>query len=96
MSSPARKASLVVVAASIAAVEALKDQGFARWNYPIRRVSQHLQAQVGSYLARSARTEDASAATRACGWKEGAPRRLEENHRKVMEISCWGPDSIRF
>ncbi|KAI4374725.1 hypothetical protein MLD38_012687 [Melastoma candidum] len=47
MSSPARKASLVVVAACIAAVEALKDQGFARWNYPIRRGSQHLQSESG-------------------------------------------------
>ncbi|KAL3736237.1 hypothetical protein ACJRO7_025228 [Eucalyptus globulus] len=79
-----------IVAASIAAVEALKDQGFARWNYPIRSVHQHLKSNLRSYSQAKKLSAPSSSAV-AKGM-----RRLEESHGKIMHLNCWGPESTRF
>ncbi|KAI6690430.1 hypothetical protein NL676_027258 [Syzygium grande] len=79
-----------IVAASIAAVEALKDQGFARWNYPIRSVHQHVKSNLRSY-SQTKKLSAPSSAAMAKGLK-----RLEESHGKVMRLNCWGPECTRF
>ena len=38
-----------MVATSIAVVEALKDQGVCKWNYPLRSLHQHAKNIIKSY-----------------------------------------------
>ncbi|CAN1123940.1 hypothetical protein LINPERPRIM_LOCUS3493 [Linum perenne] len=95
------------VAASIGAVEALKDQlGFCRWNYVIRSAQQYARNNVRSVSQASSKLSSSSpaAAAMACDAKNLAPssaavvssklkeaKQSEESMRKVMYLSCWGP-----
>ncbi|KAB2615800.1 hypothetical protein D8674_022388 [Pyrus ussuriensis x Pyrus communis] len=70
-----------VVAASIGAVEALKDQGVCRWNgYNIRSYSQAKNLSDSSSSAISMSMQ----------------RSQEEKVKKVMELVCWGPNTVRI
>ncbi|XP_030549713.1 uncharacterized protein LOC115754725 [Rhodamnia argentea] len=80
-----------IVAASIAAVEALKDQGFARWNYAMRSAHQHAKSNLRSYSQAKKLSSPSSSAAVARGLK-----RLEESHGKIMHLNSWGPESTRF
>ncbi|KAL0908941.1 hypothetical protein M5K25_023456 [Dendrobium thyrsiflorum] len=95
----ARKASLVV-ATSMSAVEALKDQlGLCRWNYIISNLSR----QARNPIARSSgqfRQVPAAAAAAAVeqidsgvsAAEEMMRRRKAEKAEKVMNLVCWGPN----
>ncbi|CAN1123938.1 hypothetical protein LINPERPRIM_LOCUS3493 [Linum perenne] len=82
-----------MVAASIGAVEALKDQmGFCRWNYILRSAHHYAKSNVRSFsqaknLAKS--LAPSSAAVVSSKLKEA--QQSEESLRKVMYLSCWGP-----
>uniref|UniRef100_A0A7N0V2D6 Wound-responsive family protein n=1 Tax=Kalanchoe fedtschenkoi TaxID=63787 RepID=A0A7N0V2D6_KALFE len=81
-----------VVATSIGAVEALKDQlGVCRWNYAIRSLQQHARNNIRS-LRQGRRMETESGAW----YVEKRAGRHEESFQKVMELSCWGPTTARF
>ncbi|XP_064940494.1 uncharacterized protein LOC135666715 [Musa acuminata AAA Group] len=80
----ASKASLVV-AASMSAVEALKDQaGLCRWNYVLRSLQQQAKNDGVGSLSRAKRTTS-SIDRRRRGWSE-------EALRTVMYLSCWAPN----
>ncbi|KAF3326228.1 Wound-induced protein [Carex littledalei] len=82
------RASLVV-AASISAVEALKDQaGLCRWNYALRSLQQRAKGQFGAF---SQATKASSVVERRKGMEDKA-KRSEEAVRTVMYLSCWGPN----
>ncbi|CAI0410609.1 unnamed protein product [Linum tenue] len=78
-----------IVAASIGAVEALKDQmGFCRWNYVLRSTHHYAKTNVRS-VSQAKSLAPSSAAVVSGKLKEA--QQSEESLRKVMYLSCWGP-----
>ena len=81
-----------MVAASIAAVEALKDQGFCRWNYPIRFLHQQAKNNLRSVSQAKKFSSSSSALVSTMVRSEDKAKQSEESLRKVMFLSCWGPN----
>ncbi|EOX99300.1 Wound-responsive family protein, putative [Theobroma cacao] len=79
------------VAASIAAVEGLKDQGFCRWNYTMRSLHHHAKNHVRSISQTKKLSSSSSAMVSSKGIDEKT-KQAEESLRKVMYLSCWGPN----
>ncbi|XP_010245973.1 PREDICTED: uncharacterized protein LOC104589372 [Nelumbo nucifera] len=82
-----------VAASSILAVEALKDQGICRWNYTLRSLHQHAKNNLGSFS--QAKRSISSSLAMACNKTsrdEKQMKQSEESLRKVMYLSCWGPN----
>ncbi|CAN1844068.1 hypothetical protein LINPERHAP1_LOCUS37330 [Linum perenne] len=89
-----------MVAASIGAVEALKDQmGFCRWNYILRSAHHYAKSNVRSF-SQAKNLAPSSEAVVSSKLKEAAAvvssklkeaQQSEESLRKVMYLSCWGP-----
>ncbi|KAL2943990.1 Coenzyme PQQ synthesis protein B [Bienertia sinuspersici] len=96
--SAANAARSYIVAASIATVEALKDQGFARWNYPLRNLHYRLKSSLRSPFSQSSKAVSSSSAASDMGSEitNRALNKTERNLKKVMEIDCFGPSTIRF
>ncbi|CAN1844066.1 hypothetical protein LINPERHAP1_LOCUS37330 [Linum perenne] len=88
-----------MVAASIGAVEALKDQmGFCRWNYILRSAHHYAKSNVRSFsqaknLAPSSEAVVSSKLKEAAGKRVSVEKgkRAEESLKTVMYLSCWGP-----
>ncbi|KAL8497444.1 hypothetical protein ACS0TY_020948 [Phlomoides rotata] len=82
-----------VVATSVGAVEALKDQGFCRWNHAFRYAKNSMigsLSQAKNKLSSSLRDdESASAIARA---SNGRLQKSEESLRTVMFLSSWAPN----
>ncbi|KAF5726416.1 2-nonaprenyl-3-methyl-6-methoxy-1 4-benzoquinol hydroxylase [Tripterygium wilfordii] len=81
-----------IVAASIGAVEALKDQGICRWNHALRSVNQHVTNNVKSISAAKKLSSPTSAAV-SNKLREAKAKQSEESLRTVMYLSCWGPNN---
>ncbi|KAF8411251.1 hypothetical protein HHK36_003798 [Tetracentron sinense] len=75
-----------IVAASVGAVEVLKDQGFCKWNYALRSLQQHGRNNLRSF---------SEAKRLSPTWlkkRDAESKQSEESLRKVMYLSCWGPN----
>ncbi|KAI3787357.1 hypothetical protein L1987_41777 [Smallanthus sonchifolius] len=79
-----------MVAGTVGLVEALKDQGFARWNYTIRAIHHHAKANLRS-VSQTKKLSSPAAMASGRGIEEKA-KQSEESLRKVMYLSCWGPN----
>ncbi|KAK8648499.1 hypothetical protein V6N13_129250 [Hibiscus sabdariffa] len=82
-----------VVAATIGAVEALKDQGICRWNYTLRSLHQHAKNNLRSS---SFFSSSAVAGAVSNQLREEKRRKAERNMKKVLEMNSWGPNTVRF
>uniref|UniRef100_A0A804KQI7 Wound-responsive family protein n=1 Tax=Musa acuminata subsp. malaccensis TaxID=214687 RepID=A0A804KQI7_MUSAM len=88
----ASKASLIV-AASVAAVEALKDQaGLCRWNYALRSLHGRAKRSMAPF-SRAKRMSSSSIDQ----WRRGGEkaveraRRTEDSMSKIIYLDSWGP-----
>ncbi|KAL7143269.1 hypothetical protein ABFS83_08G180500 [Erythranthe nasuta] len=101
MGSYLRGRSAWLVAASIGAVEALKDQGFCRFDYAMKIVQQRTRNNLmfGScnktHQAKKMSSSSSSSSSSSAMPTTGQELRLkesEESLRKVMYLSCWAPN----
>ena len=82
------KAPSLVVAASMGAVEALKDQvGLCRWDYALR--SLYRRAAAPRIRALSAALSDPAAAGLP---RPPPPAAADARMRKAYHLVCWGPN----
>ena len=80
-----------IVASSIGAVEALKDQlGVCRWNYVLRSFQQHAKNNIRSYTQAKKLSSASSAVANQL------QRTKEDEMSKLMDLDCWGPSTTRF
>lgn len=83
-----------IVATSIGAVEALKDQGICRWNYTMRSLHQHVKNNVRSISQANRNISSSSTSNKVVG--QSKMKKTEDSIRKVMDLNCWGPSTVRF
>ncbi|XP_010437747.1 PREDICTED: uncharacterized protein LOC104721460 [Camelina sativa] len=80
------------VATAIAAVEVLKDQGVARWNYPLRLLHKEAMARVRTITVPSRPSPSPSSSSA----KPMTTTPFEKSFEKAMGLSCFGPTTVRF
>ena len=71
----------------MAALEGMKDHGYARWNYTMKSLQQHLKNNVRSYH----QANKLSLISKKM--KDEQTKQCDESLRTVMYLSCWGPNS---
>ncbi|KAJ9671761.1 hypothetical protein PVL29_025462 [Vitis rotundifolia] len=79
-----------IAAASVGAVEALKDEGLCRWNHALGLLQQHGRTNVGSF-SQAKRLVSSPPLVLSNKMREEKMKKAEESLRKVMYLSCWGP-----
>ncbi|KAF2581001.1 hypothetical protein F2Q68_00006523 [Brassica cretica] len=90
------------VATVIAVVEVLKDQGVARWNYPLRLLHKNAMAHVRTIIIPSRFSPPppppppppASSSSSADIIR--SKQRMTKSFEKAMGLSCFGPTTVRF
>ena len=80
-----------IVAASVGVVEAMKDQGICRWNFIIRSAQQHAKNNLRS-ISQTRNLSSSASAMVSSKLRDEKIRQSEESLRKVMYLSCWGPN----
>ncbi|KAL3850782.1 hypothetical protein ACJIZ3_012664 [Penstemon smallii] len=108
----ARRGGGLIVAASIGAVEALKDQlGVCRWNYAFSSIQHRAKTTAQSYYQTHLKLFSPAAAPDCSSSSPGGGgggnmmlmirnaekiKRTEQSMKKVIDLSCLGPSTIRF
>ncbi|KAF5195607.1 Wound-responsive family protein [Thalictrum thalictroides] len=79
-----------IAAATVGVVQGLKDQGLWRFNYILRSINQHVEKNLGS-ISQSKKFSSSVCSSSAVD-REERLKQSEESFRKVMYLSCWGPN----
>ncbi|KAI3940757.1 hypothetical protein MKW98_030076 [Papaver atlanticum] len=91
--SSTRKAWMVAV--TVGVVEALKDQaGMCRWNYALRSIHQYTKNRVKSSISQATSSSSVipDQIMMMKQQKDHEMKQSDESLRKVMYLSCWGPN----
>ena len=80
-----------IVAASVGVVEAMKDQGICRWKFIIRSAQQHAKNNLRS-ISQTRNLSSSASAMVSSKLRDEKIKQSEESLRKVMYLSCWGPN----
>jgi hypothetical protein len=80
-----------IVATSVGVVEAMKDQGICRWNFILRSAQQHAKNNLRSY-SQAKNLSSSTSAMVSSKLRDEKMKQSEESLRKVMYLSCWGPN----
>jgi len=88
------KRSAWMMAASIAAVSALKDQGLicGKWNYPLKWVQHHTKSNFRSYSQASNKLSSSTSNAISNRIKDEQLKQSEESFKQVLYLNCWGPN----
>ncbi|CAN0896907.1 hypothetical protein LINGRAHAP2_LOCUS18789 [Linum grandiflorum] len=76
-------------AVAVGAVEALKDQGFCRWNHAIRSIHQLSKNKIRS-SSEAADLRPITGAAIGSDRVDDGVRQSDESLRRVMYLNCWG------
>ncbi|KFK29963.1 hypothetical protein AALP_AA7G200200 [Arabis alpina] len=79
-----------VVATAIATVEMLKDQGVARWNYPLRLLHKEAMSRIRTITVPTRPSSSSSAHFIR------SEQAKTTSFDKAMRLSCFGPTTVRF
>ncbi|XP_024005395.1 uncharacterized protein LOC112082213 [Eutrema salsugineum] len=87
------------VATAIAVVEVLKDQGVARWNYPLRLLNKEAMARVRTITVPSRPSPlpppPASSSSSSADFIRSKQAKTT-SFEKAIGLSCFGPTTVRF
>ncbi|KFK29979.1 hypothetical protein AALP_AA7G202000 [Arabis alpina] len=81
------------VATAIAMVEVLKDQGVARWNYPLRLLHKEAMSRIRTITVPT-RPSSSSSSSSADFIRSKQTKII--SFEKAMGLSCFGPTTVRF
>lgn len=83
-----------IAATSVGVVEALKDQGFGRWNNAVRSMHKHAKNHIRSApQAKKLSKPSSSEPSNKARDNDEDKNKSEESLRTVMFLSTWGPNS---
>lgn len=83
-----------VVATSVGVVEAMKDQGYCRWNNAVRSVHQHAKTKLRSTACQATKlSAGPSSPAVSNDLRHDEVKKAEESLRTVMFLITWGPNS---
>ena len=81
-----------IAALGVGAVQAMRYQGLFRWNHTIRSIHLHAKNNLRSLSQSKQLSSSAFVSSRNKAEDQEKLKEAEDSLRKVMYLSCWGPN----